>query len=68
MWFSRECCGGPVLAMFAMCVGIGLMLVLFSAYVPALVFFAAGVSTQALCLLMGRSRCHRRLGSRQSMG
>jgi hypothetical protein len=61
MWFSlpisRHCCGGPVLVLAILCLGVGLLFVALSATAPGLVFIVVGILTEALCLVLGRNRC-----------
>ena len=58
--FSRRCCGGPVLAMTLLCFGFGVLFLFLSAFLPGLVFIAAGGLAEVLCLFLGRTRCRRR--------
>lgn len=61
MWnsrmISRHCCGGPVLAMALLFVGLGFLFLLLSAAVPGAVFIAVGVLAEGLCLILSRTRC-----------
>ncbi|MCB1857244.1 MAG: hypothetical protein KDI63_03180 [Gammaproteobacteria bacterium] len=68
MWFTKQCCGGLVLAMSAWCMGVGLLLMGLSAYPPAVAFMVAGTATIGLCLMMGRSRCRGRVDRHQATG
>lgn len=64
MWvsrlLSRQCCGGPVLAMTLLCLGFGTLFIVLSAGLLGLVFIAVGVSAEALCFYLGYRRCRRR--------
>ena len=65
---SRRCCGGPILAVNLLCVGLGVMFMMLSAMTLGLVFVAVGTSTEALCFLMGRSRCSNRGSQHRAVG
>lgn len=56
---SKNCCGGPILALNLLCLGIGVFFLALSAILPGLVFMAAGLLTEGLCLYLSRSRCPR---------
>lgn len=58
---SRNCCGGPVLALALLCLMIGLLFVSLSAVSPGLVFIGVGGMAEGLCLALGRSRCQARV-------
>jgi hypothetical protein len=45
--------------MTLLCVGFGVLFLFLSARPLGLVFIAVGGLAEALCLFMGRSRCHR---------
>ena len=61
MWklllMSRQCCGGPVLTLTLLCLSVGILFLLVSATLPGLIFIAAGLAAELLCLYLGRSRC-----------
>jgi len=56
---SRKCCGGPILALNLLCLGIGIVFLASSAILPGLVFMAVGLLAEGLCLYLSRSRCPR---------
>jgi hypothetical protein len=66
--FSRQCCGGPVLALMLLCFGFGVLFLFLSASLLGLVFIAAGGLAEALCLYLGRTRCRRRVAARGMSG
>lgn len=72
MWLSRllsrQCCGGPVLAMNLLCLAFGVFFVSLSAGLLGLVFIAVGVLAEALCFAIGFRRCHRQYTTRQLPG
>ena len=55
--FSRHCCGGPVLALWLVCLALGVLFAFTGALIPGLVFIATGFLAEAICLLLGQSRC-----------
>ncbi len=55
--FSRQCCGGPVVAMTGFCLGFGLLFLLLSADALGLVFIAVGGLSMLLCLYLGNLLC-----------
>ena len=55
--FSRNCCGGPVLALSLAFLLFGMLFVSLSAISLGVVFMGVGILAEGLCLLMGRSRC-----------
>ena len=55
--FSRRCCGGPVLALWLVCLALGVLFAFTGALIPGLVFIATGFLAEAMCLLLGQSRC-----------
>ena len=58
-FFSPQCCGGPVLAMSLLCIGFGVLFLLFSAIEPGIVLILIGLLEAALCLYLGTARCDR---------
>ena len=64
MWIStmlsRRCCGGPVLVLMLLCLGVSVLFFYRSAWVPGSVFLVAGLLALGTCLLMGRNRCRSR--------
>jgi hypothetical protein len=65
---SRQCCGGPVLAMTLLCVGFGGLFLLLSAGLLGWVFIAVGAASLGLCLYLGYGRCRHRQLSRLLSG
>ena len=55
--FSRRCCGGPVLALWLVCLALGMLFAFTGALIPGLVFIATGFLAEGMCLLLGQSRC-----------
>ena len=55
--FSSRCCGGPVLALWLLCLALGVLFAFTGALIPGLVFIATGFLAEAMCLLLGQSRC-----------
>ena len=54
---SRRCCGGPVLALWFVCLALGMLFAFTGALIPGLVFIATGFLAEAMCLMLGQSRC-----------
>ena len=65
---SRQCCGGPVLAMSLLCIGFGSLFLLLSAGLLGWVFIAVGSAALGLCLALGFGRCRHRSVSRPLTG
>lgn len=57
---SRQCCGGPVLAMTLLCIGFGALFLLLSAGLLGWVFITVGAASLGLCLTLGYGRCRQR--------
>lgn len=54
---SRNCCGGPLLILTLLCMGVGVLFLTLSATAPGLIFIGVGVSTECLCIFLSRTRC-----------
>jgi hypothetical protein len=54
--------------MTLLCFGFGVLFLLLSAFLPGLVFIAAGGLAEALCLYLGRTRCRQRYKPQELTG
>ena len=61
---SSRCCGGPIIALAALCLGLGLLFLFLAAEVPGVVFMLVAALAMGSCVIMSRSRCQRRVAGR----